>query len=132
MTLNLAELKKLAEAAPKETWEFVVGDDGCPLVVSTGDVICWPDPNHTQPDDADMKRLALIAASRTALPALVAEVERKDEALKEAEAFIASKFIQCDEPCHAHSGNMCPVCESDGCIRMKLEMIRAALGGKHE
>lgn len=83
---KIAELKRLCEEATPGPWEIREADgwrnaDGTegkyPFVCTSGDVLAVPDPNHGQPDTADYVNFRLIAATRDALPVLLALVEAK-------------------------------------------------------
>jgi len=75
MTFDLDELDKLCEAATDGPWEF----DAWGNITAHGEGVCrveWRRGDQNEP---------LIAAARTAIPELVAEVRRLQEAEKKVD-----------------------------------------------
>lgn len=78
-------ISKAMGAVTPEAWELIVCDDQRPAVVSSGDVICLPDPNHGRdaglPDKMDMANFAYIAACNPVAMREVLALARQAEAL---------------------------------------------------
>lgn len=137
------ELRKAAEAATPGPWQQHLVDDT--TVTSTTLDVCCTFPDGGRNDDVDFAapveqheaNAAYIAAANPKailelldrIAALEAENARLREALTDLTEFVVSKFMAHDEPCDAHeTGRLCPACESDGCIRAKLEAARLTTG----
>lgn len=99
MTVDLAALRALVEAAPPGPWWFCAYDEDDGYLCKCGKL--WSDADNEEPlfevtwpmrGDKEIAIARFIMAARTAVPALLDEVERL-RALVETEADCAAKAI---------------------------------------
>jgi hypothetical protein len=118
MTRTVEELRKIAEAATDGPWRRGSGRDAQTVFDAQARVVA---------DKCGYNDGFFIAAfNPQAVLELLSSYSQMREALEEALRFMESKFGEFDvEDCDGD--NLCPKCESVGCIKFKFNLIRAAL-----
>ncbi len=94
MTLDIAELERLAAAAAPGPWFYSETQDEYPVVyveASNAATVLFESDWGTRAD------AAFIAAARTAVPALVARVRELERALAERERQLAAALATSEE-----------------------------------
>lgn len=132
--LHLEALRDLAECATKGPWQAVVPNNYAAVrSPSEGCYVYVPPKYDTEPAYETVVRwqndARFIALSRTAIPALVDEVERVRDIVAEVSQIIESEPCTCgrDDRRHDmswHSGHnplRCNVCSGKPCLKCRIE-----------
>lgn len=100
----------------------------------SSEILSLVERNCTEPDGGwhhlqdDIKSWAVeIVEAANTYASLLARNKKLVEVLKDYQEFILDNFGEFAGPCNPDNEGLCPKCESNGCISMKIAKARAAL-----
>lgn len=121
---ELAEIRARAEKATKGPWRAFVLNGVRAVMQGDDEVIKWTGFDGSDFQTGNARNCRFIAHARTDIPALLAEIDRLRELMKEAATLIDAFMVHGDDTPCCEGNRTGPDQHSPGCVVTRLRTAR--------